>query len=270
MNEQPETYEFTCHVFGAVCSPSCATYALLRTAKDNAGKYHTHVLHEIERFFYVDDYLSSVDDEVTAIRYAEDLVKITATGGFKLTKWVSNSKRVLEAVSSLEGVSTEVDLDMDDGPTSRVLGVQWRVKDDVITFKRKSETSDTNLVSKRTLLSLVCSIFDPLGILAPFLVRARILIQTLWQMGVEWDTTLGSDIAALWAQLIAELDMIEEFRVMRKYWPPRFEPIHTSLHVFGDSSEKAYAAVCYIRVVSYSGEIHVSYVMSRMRVAPTG
>ena len=271
LDKQPDTYEFECHVFGASCSPSCATYALKRTAHDNAEVFPENVIREVQRSFYVDDFLTSVNDETEAIELTQNIIRLLATGGFKLTKWQSTSKAVLQAATAtIEGIATDIDLDLDNSPLSRVLGVHWQVKEDTLTFRKRKQMENVIPSTKRSLLSLVCSIFDPLGLLAPYTIRARILIQNLWAEGVEWDETLPEKIASAWRNWLSEIDHIENFTTTRKYWPSDHTSVQTSLHIFCDSSENAYAAVCYLRSMSESGDVHVALVASRSRVAPMG
>ena len=166
----PDVYEFQVHVFGAKCSPSCATYALRRCAMDNVQSFPENAIRQVLSCFYVDDYLSSLDDENEAVEITKNVIALCASGGFQLTKWVSTSQLVLESASASEGVTSEIDLDMDESPSSRVLGVHWLVKDDRLFFRLSKKQIE--IFTKRTLLSLLCSLFYPLGFLAPFVMRA--------------------------------------------------------------------------------------------------
>ena len=86
----PREYRNTRHLFGATSSPSCANLALHRTAED-----FVHDIKEardtIRRNFYVDDVLKSVRSEKATIKLLEDLKRLCAEGGFRLTKIGSNS-----------------------------------------------------------------------------------------------------------------------------------------------------------------------------------
>ena len=255
------------YLFGAVCSPSCATYALMRTALDNADKFPKDAVNEVLRSFYVDDFLTSSEDDHSAVELARNVSAILASGGFRLTKWVCTSKNVLEAT---DDGATEINRDLEDSPTSRVLGVHWQVSNDRLTFRKKQNFPSNLLNTKRSLLSLVCTIFDPLGVLAPYIIRSRILVQSLWSAGLGWDEPIGDETLKIWSNWISKIDEIENLNLPRKYWPVDFIPSKTALHVFCDSSERAYAAVCYLRVESTSGQVHTSFIMSRSRVAPSG
>ncbi|XP_070554734.1 uncharacterized protein [Ptychodera flava] len=86
------------HLFGAVSSPSCANTALHKMADDNSHLFNKEVVKTIKRDFYVDDCLKSVENAKKAIELMQDLTAACKKGGFRLTKWVSNSREVLETI----------------------------------------------------------------------------------------------------------------------------------------------------------------------------
>ena len=98
LSERPASYKMTVHLFGGTWSPSCCTYALRRTAKDNAEAYSPGAVDTVERNFYVDDCLKSLPTVHEAIGLVNKLKKLTAEGGFNLTKWTSNNPDVIENV----------------------------------------------------------------------------------------------------------------------------------------------------------------------------
>ena len=90
------------HLFGAKSSPSCAAYAMKRTADDNAHLFEPAVISTVKRNFYVDDCLKSVPTENDAIKLALDLQSLVKMGGFRLTKWLSNSREFFAPFRSLK------------------------------------------------------------------------------------------------------------------------------------------------------------------------
>ncbi|XP_060602645.1 uncharacterized protein LOC132755746 [Ruditapes philippinarum] len=106
----PMTYCMKVHLFGATSSPSCAAYALRRTAIDNAERFEPAVLSTVKRNFYVDDCLKSVESEDKAVKLAADLQSLMSLGGFRVTKWISNSRRVLNTIPESERAPTVVSL----------------------------------------------------------------------------------------------------------------------------------------------------------------
>ena len=93
-----EDYKMVVHIFGATSSPSCATFALQQCARDNIANFDPEVIQTVLRNFYVDNCLKSVSGEQEAILLAKNLIKLCATGGFKLNKWISNRRSSLLSV----------------------------------------------------------------------------------------------------------------------------------------------------------------------------
>ena len=91
-----EEYRMTVHLFGAASSPSCSNYALKKTACDNEKEFGPVVARTIERNVYVEDCLKSVNTTTTAVKLIGDLRDSCAKGGFRLTKFTSNSHAVLQ------------------------------------------------------------------------------------------------------------------------------------------------------------------------------
>ncbi|KAK0144815.1 hypothetical protein N1851_016613 [Merluccius polli] len=127
-------YRMNVHLFGATSSPSCANFALRRCAEDNKEVFSDKVVNTILHNFYVDDCLASVATE-EAVSLYHDLKAICYNGGFLLTKWISNSRHVLAAIPEEQRVKNVKDLDHDQLPVERVLGVQWCVQSDTFKFK---------------------------------------------------------------------------------------------------------------------------------------
>ncbi len=165
-NNQPEVYRMAVHLFGGVWSPSCANFALRRTAEDNADKFDNQTVTTVMENFYADDCLKAVDNEEEAVTLVNSLTKLLALGGFRLTKWISNSRKVVESIPLDERAKGVKDLDLDRAPLpiERALGVHWNTDTDVFSIKiNPKEKSFT----RRGLLSIVSSVYDPLGLVHP-------------------------------------------------------------------------------------------------------
>ena len=131
------------------------------------------------------------------------------------------------------------------------------------SLKLKSET----LYTKRELASLAAKIFDPIGLISPFTVRSKLLLQSLWTQGVGWDDELPEETSRKWVQWVQELSELEQLHIPRSYidWPLS-QHAKVELHAFGDASEVAYATAICIRVVPKEGKASTSLVMSKTRV----
>ena len=94
----PDTYKMLVHIFGAKDSATVANYILRRTSRDHAQDFDASTFETALRSFYVDDSLKSVESVAAAISLAKQLREMMGRGGFRLTKFISNSKAVLDAL----------------------------------------------------------------------------------------------------------------------------------------------------------------------------
>ncbi len=218
--------------------------------------------------FYVDDCLVSVPTVQEAVQLRSDLVDLCNMGGFQLTKWVSNSRTVLSSIEEEQRGKDirSLDLDNDKLPTEHALGLQWNVEDDTFRFNiAVTEKPHT----RRGILSMVSSVFDPLGILAPLTLPVKQLLQQLCQEGYGWDEPIPSSQYKHWLNWIHDLPKLTSFSVPRCQKPNEFgKPQSLQLHHFADASERGYGTVSYIRMINEQGNIHVSFMIGKARVAP--
>lgn len=167
-----EQYRMKVHLFWAISSPSCANFALQRTAEENCDKFDAEVVDTVKSNFYVDDCLKSVATEEQAIILVKDLKDMCAHGRFKLTKWVSNSRAVLTSIPDEHKAKRMKDLDLDreNMPVERALGMHWNIENDTFRFQI---TLKNQTLTRRGILSIVSSVYDPLGLAAPFVLKAK-------------------------------------------------------------------------------------------------
>ena len=93
LDNEPQEYQMRVHLFGGASSPSCANFALKKTTQDNKTEFHLETIKTVECNFYVEDCLKSVSSEELAVNLSSQLSELLARGGFKLTKWLSNSQK---------------------------------------------------------------------------------------------------------------------------------------------------------------------------------
>ena len=268
LTKEPDIFRMTTHLFGGVWSPSCTNFALKRTAEENIENYDIETIRTIDRNFYIDDCLKSVPTEHQAIRLVEQLRSVLSTRGFRLTKFLSNSKKVLKILPNTERSKTVATLDLDNSilPSERALGVLWNTEDDFFTFD--SSVKD-NPCTKRGLLSTMSSIYDPMGFVSPFILRAKIIFQSLCRSKIGWDEDIPEELAVQWRRWLDDLPIIATFQIPRCLKNTSLkEPITAQLHHFSDASERGYGAVSYLRLVDRSGQIRCILVMAKSKLAP--
>jgi hypothetical protein len=213
---------------------------------------------------YVDDVLDSCETSKDAIELRRQLSELLNSASFRLRKWSSNNKSVLEDVPE-EDRQPGLEIREDGRPTGKVktLGVTWKSENDVFTFNVKiPEIKETT--TKREVLSAISTLFDPLQFLSPFTVRAKILMQNIWTAGLNWDDPLPRTLLDRWHNWVNELQHLSSFEIPRCLRHP--SPDKIELHMFSDASKDAYAACAYL-VCRYEGNTPTSVLIaSKSRV----
>ena len=269
LNAELAEYRMTVHPFGAVSSPSCSNFALRNAANENEEEIGNAIANTLRRNFYVDDCLRSVGTEAEGKDQIDGLRKACAKGGFRLTKFISNRRSVLESIPEEErskDVKT-LDLNYDDLPVERALGVQWCVESDTFGFRIVVKEKP---LTRRGILSTVSSIYDPLGFAAPFTLTAKKLLQDLCrEEKLGWDDELPDPYLKRWEKWRNELPLLERMIVPRCVKPSDFGQVESrQLHIFSDASSVGYGSVVYQRLCDNEGRIHCSFMIGKARLAP--
>lgn len=268
ITQQALEYRMNVHLFGATSSPSCAAYSLRRTAADNAEMYSKDVITSIERNFYVDDLLKSVSDVNTGIRISTELRDILSRGGFRLTKWLSNNTEVMKTIPDSEksDVSKKVSIE-NDALLERALGLQWCVETDQFVFdvslQEKSHT-------RRGILSVASSLYDPLGLVAPVTLIPKLVLQNACRYKLRWDEVIAENDASTWTHWLQSLPELSKVCIDRCLKPCELD-MSTSvveLHMFSDASEHAYGSAVYSKIYDVNGNTKCSLVIGKSRLAP--
>ena len=339
---------------------------------DNAAKF-PEAATAVKQNFYMDDYLESRPTLEGIESLAKDLIQLLSSGGFKLTKWISNAPLLADRLnifadlhhnrqtqlslsSSIEDIdktrrntmssprqrtskstqlgSSEVsqaspryhttrhstlkvkavenltavekmslgdavnnlpseakhatwpestkNKQCEDCPSSAsivspatpanpsVLGLRCNTDEDALIVSRGT-TPDLigKTITQRLVLSTVSSVFDPIGLIAPFTIHARLLLKQLWKStGQQWDEEIPEDSQSKFLEWCSELENISKIAVPRAFF--RKPNGQYELHVFGDASAEAFAAVAYLRQPASKGDetSQTAFIIGKARVAP--
>lgn len=263
-------YRMTSLIFGATSSPTTAIYVKNANAEEHKHQ-HPDAYRAIVNNHYVDDYLQSFPTEEEAIQTATDVRDIHRRAHYELRQWASNSATVLQALSTDRQKKPTTHLH-DGSTTERVLGLIWRCSEDQLTFnldmaRLPSGAMDNDTPTKREVLKLIMSLFDPLGLAAPVTSRAKQILQEIWRRGTGWDQPIDNDLAPQWKEWIRQLRNLADVSIPRCYLQYS-EAARLELHTFVDASEAAYSAALYWRTTTPDGEVSTSLVLAKARVAP--
>ncbi|XP_059083458.1 uncharacterized protein LOC131880779 [Tigriopus californicus] len=185
--------QFSSLVFGLSCSPFLANAVIQDLANRNA-QVNPMASYTLKNDIYVDDVFIYAD---TADEALENLRQVTNTleqGSFKLTKFFSNSPIVCKAIPS-EELNPKALLHLKPHEQKgKALGVAFHTNTDELVFQVHALTNQwksTPIETKRSVLSKLAGIFDPLGLVAPQTIRLKICMQNIWKRGnINWNDTL--------------------------------------------------------------------------------
>lgn len=144
------------------------------------------------------------------------------------------------------------------------LGLSWNTASDTLHFKLDNPLCTT--ISKRDVLSRIAQFFDPLGLLSPLIIQAKVFMQELWMIKVSWDMQLHKAQSNTWNRILHGMIRFERIKIPR--WIGFFSSVTMKLHGFCDASQTAMAAVVYVRVISRNKSISTSLLCSKTKVAP--
>ena len=151
-----------------------------------------------------------------------------------------------------------------------MLGLKWDHTNDTLVVSRGTSCAITKSLRQCLVLSLVSKVFDPIGLVAPFTVGARLLLKNIWRVtGQQWDDELPQDIVQRCLVWSADLPKLENIKIPRSYFSEPFDNIE--LHTFGDSSQDIFSAAAFLRarVKTSTGEkTELAFALGKARVAP--
>ncbi|GFQ72167.1 DUF1758 domain-containing protein [Trichonephila clavata] len=271
LNNNPCVLNFTRVLFGLRPSP----YLLAATLKHHFRKYkeqYPHTFDLLNSSIYVDDFICGRNDVPDALRTTLECLQIFSDASMLLRKWRTNSKQ-LDLLWQQEGVETEfsetsaTDLRL----PIKVLGLASDSEKDLIYFNPKNllKFMSRKTESKRFILSVVGRIYDPIGILGPFIIELKCLLQDLWTLGVDWDSDFPPMLRHKWQQRSSEAEGLTEIKIPRFYLGDVDQELSSvDIHCFSDASKSAYGTILYLRFVTCNNKIETSFICSKSRVAP--
>lgn len=267
--DQPSEYVMQALTFGMNCAPCIAHYVRNKNASEFQQTY-PRAVEAITKYHYVDDFIDSVNSEEDAIELALQVKIIHSAASFHVRNWACNSKAVLSKVlDSQELDKKNISL----CSTEKVLGMFWDSSADTFRYVFRFVKLQRNVIleevtpTKREVLQVLMSIFDPMGYLLCYTISLKILLQDIWRSGIGWDEEVNEFLLPKWLDWKNIIQCITNLEIPRCFSPFYLEAKNVQLHTFADAGEYAYAAVSYLRF-EYYDRIAVSLVAARSKVAP--
>ncbi|KAF0314254.1 Methionine-R-sulfoxide reductase B1-A [Amphibalanus amphitrite] len=264
----PDIYEAQRWIFGNAAAPFAAQYVMKENALIHAAEFPL-AAQAVERSFYMDDALCSFKTEEEAKEAREQLTDVMKQAGMHIRKWRSSSSDVTASIPEKERAK-EPEFKIEDGPnqTSKTLGLLWNADEDTlgICATTSSDAAPENRPTKRLCLKKIAAVFDPLCLICPLTITAKIIFQETWARGLDWDDPLPPDMEAEWLTWLEDIQEVSSLTVPRCVHSFSSENAQ-QLHVFSDASEQAYAAVIYV-VTDCEEGIVSRIALARARVTP--
>ena len=147
----------------------------------------------------------------------------------------------------------------------RVLGLNWDTQKDYLVYKLDDLISfiKSLLPTKRSLLKMSAKIFDPLGFISPITISAKMLFPQVCVHKADWDQPLEDDTLSKWNQLPKAFETLSQIKIPRCYSTQDKPKTSFELHGFSNASERAYAAVVYLRTPGNKGNSEACLVASK-------
>ncbi|KAJ8912011.1 hypothetical protein NQ315_003548 [Exocentrus adspersus] len=209
--EEPlNEYELNTVTYGTASASYLSVRCIKQIAIDCQADY-PEASQAISKDFYVDDFLSGGNSIEEVNRGCLDVSSILQSAGFKLRKWTSNEPA---ALTNLDSNCISEHLLLSNPDSAKTLGIFWTPQSDILKY-RIPDIPHHPPTTKRTVLSNISQIFDPLGLIAPCIIIAKILLQRLWSLKIEWDHELPEDINTQWNKFRNELPKLHTIQIPR-------------------------------------------------------
>jgi Mor family transcriptional regulator len=279
-NRQPDIYLITRVNMGDRPAAAISSEAIYKTA-DLFHSEYPEVACLLKNSTYVDDIVESRSSHEEALQLARDTTHVLTEAGFTIKHWLFSGESAPRA-----DLYTPAD-SVDTAQTIQVLGVTWVPVTDKIVFRAKLNFSKKkkgvycrpdlsvdqipkeipDFLTRRSVLEQVMRIYDPLGLLSPFTLKAKVLLRDTWELKLGWDDPLPSESRANWLKFFQDLVRVESIQYDRCLRPDGAigDP---SLVLMSDASEKAYGFNAYARWELGDGGFSSRLIFSKCRIAP--
>ena len=240
-------FRYTTIIFGFIASPFILNFIIRHHAKMLESSYIKSIL---DNKFYVDNLVLTSTSKVDLIATGKEVADTMSDAGFNLREWCSNDADILSTFDNSAALEA-----------SKFLGLMFHAANDTLGIKDLK--LDDKCLTKRSVVSSVSSIFDPLGFVAPLLLEPKLFIRKLCQMKLAWDEKFSEDILREWQTYTARFNSLlsqQNLEINRKVAD---ESLPVSFIVFTDASTKAYGFVIY----ALQGGVS-NLVFSKFKLAP--
>ncbi|KAF0729511.1 Integrase catalytic domain-containing protein, partial [Aphis craccivora] len=268
-SEPIKIFQLKTITYGTVPASFLATGCLGKLA-ETIHNTKPEVSAAIIRDFYMDDFLGDADTLEAAMQLRDGLIEVLGSAGLKLQKWSSNNINLISDLSTDvnnygKNIATHENID---NAITKILGLYWSSNADTLQFEvHEKHLKNSEQSTKREILSKIVCLFDPLGLIGPAIIRAKLILQQLWLLKVQWDEPLPTSIQDEWKAYRTSLISLNNLVVPRKIMGDG-KIINVQIHGFADASIEAYGRCLFLRSTNSDG-VHTSkLICAKSKVAP--
>uniref|UniRef100_A0A914X9D3 Peptidase aspartic putative domain-containing protein n=1 Tax=Plectus sambesii TaxID=2011161 RepID=A0A914X9D3_9BILA len=189
--ENIQVYRFCRVTFGVISSPFLLS-ATLQHLLSQSGSSNASQLAEN---MYVDNILVGAESIEEAKAIYEETKQLFAQASMNVREWTSNAKEVRDYIQEEDQLKDT---------KTKVLGILWDTAQDTLQITISVPVCKESSVTKRQVLQIVASTYDPLGLLAPLFVQAKVFFQNLWREQYGWDDALPENLSMEWQAIIRD------------------------------------------------------------------
>ena len=257
--EEEKIYRMLVLAFGLNSSPYQAAWVTRKHAERFKKEFEL-AYESIFNRMYVDDIASGQQSLELASKEAKQIYDLLQLATMTACKWYANNKSILDEIPE-NLISTKSSV--------KVLGVQWNTLEDTINFNFIPQLVKIDIETKRSFLQQTAMLFDPLGLLAPFILQAKLLFQLTWEMNLKWDDPLPPSIMEPWINWKNQIPLLQDLKMERCLISTSEKIVKDSTIIaFGDASTTAYGCCVYLLTSYEDGSISSSLVLAKSRVNP--
>ena len=210
-DSEPVAYRLNTVTYGTASAPYLALRVIRQLVEDEGSSFPL-ASDVLLRQIYIDDCLFGADSEEQILKIREEVRTLLGKGKFQLRKWASNSDSLLRDIDPADhGLAIRKPLKEDE--SLKILGIFWTPIQD--TYRFRIELLEKSVLTKRSVLSLIARLYDPLGWVSLVVIIAKSFMQKLWLKSLSWDEPLPSDLIKFWCSYYKDLPNLEQLSIPR-------------------------------------------------------
>lgn len=231
-------YKLNTVTYGTVPASYLAT-ACLKKLSEVGNVQNPNISIAVSRDFYMDDFLGEANTKAETIELRNGLIKIMSSADMELSKWASNDLNIIDSVVDNKQESNYLH-EINDTVT-KILGLYWNAKTDNFQFQiiNLDKKAVEKPITKCHILSDIARIFDPFDLVGPVVIRAKIILQSLWQACVDWCDPVFEIIQRDWLAYRKDLSTLNDLLILHQITiTEKIDDMQ--IYGFSDASERAY------------------------------